>query len=215
MWRRCTLPLAIFHIASSLAFAQPVLRTVSPAVNSASYRISGSSGSGVAQGSLFTVFGTGLGPSPWVTANAFPLPAKLGGTSVTVTVNGASTAALVVFAYGTQVSAVLPSTTPTGSGSITVTYNGQTSASAPIQVVAGAFGIYTFNSTGSGQAIATRGDGQINTIIQTFHPGDLGVLWGTGLGAIACSDDGAPPIGNVGEIQVYVGNSTANVSYHG
>ena len=43
-------------------------------MNSASYRISGSSGSGVAQGSLFTVFGTGLGPSPWVTANAFPLP---------------------------------------------------------------------------------------------------------------------------------------------
>jgi hypothetical protein len=44
------------------------------------------------------------------------------------------------------------------------------------QVVAGAFGIYTFNSTGSGQAMATHGDGQLNTIIQTFQPGDLGVL---------------------------------------
>lgn len=216
MWRRFTLLLAISLIASSLAFAQPVLRTVSPAVNSASYRILGSSGSGIAQGSIFTVFGTGLGPSPWVTAPDYPLKTTLGGTSVTVTVNGTSTAALVLLAYGWQVNAILPSTTPIGSGSVTVTYNGQTSASAPLQVVGSSFGIYTFASSGSGQAVATNADYQSNTIIQTFHPGDQGVLWGTGLGAIATSDAQPPTAGNVGgEIQVYVGNSTATVLYHG
>ncbi len=135
---------------------------------------------------------------------------------MTVTVNGTSTAALILLAYGWQVNAILPSTTPIGSGTVTVSYNGQTSASAPIQVVGSAFGIYTFNSGGSGQAVATNGNDQSNTIIQTFHPGDLGVLWGTGLGAIASSDAQPPTAGDLpGEIKVYVGNSTATVLYHG
>ena len=91
--------LAVLLMATSLALAQPVLGSGSPAVNSASYRSPGSSGSGVAQGSMFAVFGTGLGPSPYVSATQFPLLTKLGGTSVTVTVGGTSTAALILFAY--------------------------------------------------------------------------------------------------------------------
>jgi uncharacterized protein (TIGR03437 family) len=185
-------------------------------VNSASYRAFGSAGSGIAQGSIFTVFGTGLGPDPYLTNSKYPLQTTLGGTSVTVTVNGTSTNALILLAYGYQVNAILPSTTPTGSGSITVTYNSQTSASALIQVVASSFGIYTFNSSGTGQAVATNSNYQSNTIIQTFHPGDVGVLWGTGLGAVAASDAQPPPTGNVGgDIQVYVGNSPTTVLYHG
>jgi len=74
------------------------------------------------------------------------------------------------FAFGTQVNAILPSTTPVGTGSVTVTYNNQTSTPAPIQVAASAFGIYTYNSSGSGQAIATDTGYQMNTIIHTFHP---------------------------------------------
>jgi uncharacterized protein (TIGR03437 family) len=173
-------------------------------------------GSGIAQGSIFTVFGTGLGPVPWVSAAKYPLQTTLGNTSVKVTVNGTSTDALVVLAYATQVSAVLPSTTPIGTGTITVTYNGQVSASASLQVVGNAFGMYTYASSGSGQAIATRQDYSVNTIIQTFHPGDVGVLWGTGLGAIAATDTQPPPTGNVGAMPtVYVGNSTATVYYYG
>jgi uncharacterized protein (TIGR03437 family) len=185
-------------------------------VNSASYRITGSVGAGIAQGSIFTVFGTGLGPDPWATASSFPLKTSLGGTSVTVTVNGTSTAAFIYFTYASQVSAILPSSTPIGTGTVTVTYNGQPSASAPIQVVASAFGIYTFSSMGSGQAVATNANYQSNSIIQTFHPGDVGVLWGTGLGAIASSDADAAPAANMSSvIQVYVGNSTTTVYYHG
>ena len=216
MFGRFAQLVAIVPIASSLALAQPVLGSGSPAVNSASYRIPGSSGSGIAQGSMFAVFGTGLGPSTFVRATQFPLQTTLGGTSVMVTVGGTATAALILFASQTQVNAVLPSTTPVGSGTITVTYNGQTSAPAPIQVVGSAFGIYTFDSSGWGQAIATNLSGQLNTIIQTFHPGDWGVLWGTGLGAITSSDAFPPPVGDVpGEIRVYVGNTTATVNYHG
>ena len=145
--------LAVSICATALAIAQPVIG--GSAVNSASYRTPGMPGSGVAQGSIFIVFGTGLGPASLVEATAFPLQTTLGGTSVSVTVGGATQSAFIVYTYNYGVAAILPSTTPLGSGSITVTYNGQTSAPAPIQVVASAFGVFTVNSAGYGQAIAT------------------------------------------------------------
>ena len=51
--------------------------------------------------------------------------------------------------------------------------------------------------------------------MHTFHPGDLAILWGTGLGPIKSSDAGAPPTGSIGSAQVYVGTTTAAVQYHG
>lgn len=43
--------------------------------------------------------------------------------------------------------ALLPSNTPIGNGTFTVIYNDQNSATAPIQVVATAFGIYMWIDT--------------------------------------------------------------------
>ncbi|HUK91582.1 MAG TPA: hypothetical protein VLZ81_14360, partial [Blastocatellia bacterium] len=54
-----------------------------------------------------------------------------------------------------------------------------------------------------------------NSIIHTFHPGDTVILWGTGIGGIKSSDADAPPVGNIGDVQVFAGNATASVSYHG
>ncbi len=219
MYGRLARFLALSPLLHLIAFAQPVTRALSPAVNSASYRAAGMAGTGVAQGSMFTIFGTGLGPQTLVQAFTFPLPTNLGGsngTSVTVTVGGTQVSAIILAAINYQVNAILPSTTPVGTGTFTVTYQGQTSAPAPIQVVASAFGIYTFNSSGSGQAIATDLNYSLNTIIHTFHPGDYVTLWGTGLGAISGSDADVPPTGNVGSIVVHVGNTTASqVPYHG
>ena len=198
------------------AWAQPVIRSQNPAVNSASFRTPGLSASGIAQGSLFMIKGTGLGPDPWVQATTFPLETTLGGSSVAVTIGGTSVQALVVLAWSSQINAVLPSTAPTGTGTFTVTYNGQTSNQAPITVVPAAFGIYTYNGWGSGQAIATFPDYRYNTIIQAFHPGDTGVLWGTGLGAISGDDAAPPPVGNLPTpIKLHVGNAIATVIYQG
>jgi len=207
------LAVALFPVVA--AFAQPVINSQG-AVNSASYRTPGLPGSGVAQGSIFTVFGTGLGPDSFAQAGSFPLPTTLGGTSVTVTIGNTPTPAIVLFASSYQVNAILPSTTPLGTGTVTVTYNNQTSAPAPIQVVASAFGIFAYNSGGSGQAIATDTNYQLNTITHTFHPGDYVFLWGTGLGPIDASDVEPPPAGSLpGTITMHVGNPTAPVDYHG
>jgi uncharacterized protein (TIGR03437 family) len=207
--------LAVSLFSTVVALAQPVISI--PALSSASYRAPGMPGSGIAQGSIFSIFGTGLGPGAGVGANAFPLPTALGGASATVTVGGTQVSAIILYTSSFQVNAILPSTTPVGSGTFTVTYNGQTSAPAAIEVVTSAFGIYTFSSRGNGQAIATDVDYKVNSIIHTFHPGDYATLWGTGLGAINASDAKAPPVGNVpGSITVYVGNTAASVvTYHG
>ena len=112
--------------------------------------------------------------------------------------------------------AILPSATPIGKGTVTVTYNNQISAPAPIQVGASAFGIFAYNSAGSGQAIATDTNYQLNTIIHTFHLGDYVFLWGTGLWPIDASDAGPPPVGNPsGTVTTHAGNTTASVDYHG
>jgi len=201
-------------IASSL-LAQPV---VSPSgiVNSAGWRNQAQPVSGIAQGSIFTIQGSGIGPAQMVQASAIPLTTNLGGSSVSVTVGGKSVDALILMAVSFQINAILPSSTPAGSGTITVSYGGQTSTAQPIQVVPSLFGIYTFNSAGFGQAIATNTDYKPNTIIHTFNPGDWVILWGTGLGPISGSDAIAPPIGDISSAPaVHVGSTTVVPQYWG
>ena len=124
--RLVTLPM--LSLLSVAALAQTVINV--PPLNSASYRTPGGAGSGIAQGSMFSLFGTGMGPSTGVTAYSFPLQTNLGGTTVQVTVGTTQVSAIILYAAAGQVNAILPSATPLGTGSITVTYNSQTSAPA-------------------------------------------------------------------------------------
>jgi uncharacterized protein (TIGR03437 family) len=212
MARRCANFLFAL-LAASCAFAQPVINSGS-VLNSASYLSQGLPGSGIAQGSIFTIKGNGLGPGTMV-QSGLPLPTSLAGTSVKVTVGTQSVDALILMTLSYQVNALLPSTTPTGSGSVTVTYNGKTSAPEPVRIVSTSFATYTFNSGGSGQAIATGLDYTVNTIIKTFHPGDWVILWGTGLGPINGDDSNKPPVGNIGGPTVHVGNASLSPYYAG
>jgi uncharacterized protein (TIGR03437 family) len=154
--RRIARALCGFLLALIPAGAQPIINA-NAIVNSASYLAPGLPGSGIAQGSIFTISGTGLGPDTGTAApGVFPLPTTLAGTSVNITANGAKSNAVILYTSSLQISAILPSTTPVGAAEVTVTFNDQTSndqTSAPItiQVVAGAFGIFTFNSVDSGR----------------------------------------------------------------
>ena len=85
---------------------------------------------------MIAIFGRNIGPAAIAQAGSFPLPTELGGTSAKITVAGQSSDLVMVYAVATQVGAIVPSNTPTGSGTITVTYNGQTSAPIPVTVVA-------------------------------------------------------------------------------
>ncbi len=201
-------------LTASCAFAQPAI-TPGGVVNSPSYLSPGLPGSEIAQGSIFSIFGTALGPKSIVQTGPLPLQKLLAGTSVTVTVGGQTVSAYMLMAVSYQVNALLPSSTPTGSGTVTVTYDNQTSAPEPIQIVNASFATYTFNSGGVGQAIATDQFYNVNTIINTLHPNDYVILWGTGLGPINGDDSIAPPVGNLGNPTVHIGNLSLTPYYAG
>jgi uncharacterized protein (TIGR03437 family) len=177
-----------------------VAGTISPApaiaangvVNGASYLHS----AGIAPGSLFTVFGTNLGPASGVQASGYPLSTELGGVSVQVTVSGQVFDAWMVFASAGQINAILPSTTPFGTLQVTVTYQGQTSKPASVNLASEALGVF-FQRTAGGdvaiaQNVASPTDYPLNTPSTPAKPGQIVVVWATGMGRITGADNVAP-----------------------
>jgi uncharacterized protein (TIGR03437 family) len=206
-------------------FAQP---TVSIILNAASSSYPPLQNSSIAQGSYFTIYGTGIGPATGVGWNPYPLPTTLGGTSVSVTVPaGATTSypAYPSYVSATQINAVLNSNTPVGTGTLTVTYNGTASATFPITVVKSSFGTFAWNEVGSGPGIFTNA--QTNALLTPFttiEPGQYVTIWGTGLGAAPnlSTEQSAPPpqtnlcpSGSSCPVTVWVGTQQATVLYAG
>lgn len=222
--------LAVLAVA---AFAQPTVTQVSNAASSALPPLQNSS---IAQGSYFSVYGSGLGLSSsacganfgncyWYSnRDVYPLPTQLNQSSVSVTVNGTTKSAYIEFAYDGQINAVLPSDVPAGAGNLTVTYNGQTSATFAVTVVASSFGTFAWNSAGSGPGVITDVNYVDLTPFHTAKPGDYVILWGTGLGPVpdaAAEQAGPPTINNLCAdastcpVTVWVAGSKANIYYAG
>ncbi len=203
--------------AAGSAFAQPTIGS-GGILNVASYAYQGLPNSSIAQGSIFAIFGTGMGPTTGVKVYQYPLsPDSFQGTSVTVTVNGTTVKVPVLFTSAGQVNALLPSSTPVGTGTLTVSYNGQASAPAPIQVTAHSFGIFTTNSAGSGQGVVMTPAYALIGANNSAHPGDAIIVWGTGLGPVTGDEDAGPTPGNMPNLPLtlYVGNTPAQVTYQG
>lgn len=205
------------------AQAQPAIRA-SSVVNAANSLQAGLPNAGLAQGAMFVLKGRNLGAKGTVVANSFPLRTSMGGTSMKITVGGASVDVLMIYVLGglsddqgpfDQLAGIVPSNIPTGSGSLTVTYN-QTSQPAPVTIRANAFGIFTINQQGSGPGVFTDPNYKVNTLINAAHPSEQWFIWGTGLGAISSSDASAPPVGNLNvPVEVYVGGVKADIGYQG
>lgn len=185
---------------------------------------------GIAQGAIFTVFGSLLGPATIAIAPAAFQSSTLGGTSMSVTVGGTTVSPLMYYTSAGQVAALLPSNTPVGTGTITVTYNGQTGQPAPITVVSNNLGIFTVTSDGEGAGIVTYADyslvsavkaancGGPNTTCGAANPGDTLILWATGLGPVNGSDAAGAGLGvnqTSVPLTVWLGGVQATVLYQG
>jgi uncharacterized protein (TIGR03437 family) len=207
--------LTLFLVLTVAAVAQPTVPQ-NATVNAASYALPGLPNSSIAQGSIFTIFGSNMGPSSSPPL-AYPLQTSLGGVSVKVTSGGTTVNAIPVFVSPGQINAILPGNTPVGTASFTVTYNG-TSTPSSFQVVASSFGAFTVNSAGNGPGIITDANYQIYGASTSANAGDVSILWGTGLGASAGDDGSAPPkqvdIPNL-PLTLYVGLQKATVLYRG
>ncbi len=183
----------------------------------------GFTNSGIAQGSLFIIKGSGLA-NP--TAQALPLqdsskglPATLNGASVKVTVGSTTTTPVFYYAIASQLALVLPSNTPVGNATLTVSYNGQTSSPAAFQVVQSAMGFDAYFGTGSGLGVATNNaSGALYNYTSSIPPGTTVVLWGSGLGADPTRDT-TYSTSNINQIlglsHIYIGGLDATIAYQG
>ena len=198
--------------------AAPILPAVNSGgvLNAASFAASGP----IAQGSLFSIFGVGLGPAEGISNTTFPLSDTLGDVSI-IAKQGAITAkVLPIYVSTGQINALLPSNTPLGDVQLVVTSNG--TAGPPMSVAVGEsnFGAFSINGTGQGPGVIQNyisdTEQPINTSSSTARPGQLVILWGTGLGAITAEENIPPPAGDLpAVVQVLVGGKTAVKYYSG
>src|ERR1019366_9061704 len=155
----------------------------------------------VAQGSVFSVYGTNLSPSIQG-LTSFPWPRVSNGVKVTFTpaAGGAGPDTSLTYIGTSQINAMLPSTVPVGNYNVTVT-NGTASAPFLAQVVASKVGLFAQDYSGTGLAVVdnyispSENDrnrlttGIFNTVtISPAKPGQTLIAWGTGLGAWAAAD---------------------------
>ena len=223
-------PVVLFCAATLMAgIAVAQAPSISAVVNAASSILSPLPNSGIAQGAILVIYGSSLGPATLSLDHSPFTSTRLLGTSVSVTVEGTTVGVLMYYTSATQVAGLLPSNTPLGTGTITVTYNNVTSAPAPITVVQNNLGIFTVTSNGTGAGIATYPDyslvspsraancGGPNTTCGAANPGDVLILWATGLGPVSAPDSSGPQPGNMANIPLtlWLGGVQATVNYQG
>ena len=190
--------------------------TFSGVVNPAGGIPPGFPGYGLAQGSVFTIYGNNLGPATAAQPTTSPFPTNgLGGTAVTITPRGSNAIPVPLsYAANGQINGIIPSNTPVGTATLSVTYNGA-SSSVQVPVVASNFGIVQY---GNNQAVVTFGNYAVVTPTNTAKPNDTLAVWGTGLGALPAgqSDAAAAAGGTIpAPVQVFVGGVLANIVYQG
>jgi len=183
----------------------------------------GFTNSGIAQGSLFIIKGSGLADPAaqavlWKFANG-PLPTTSNGASVKVTVGSTTTVPAFYYSMASQLALVMPSNTPLGTAQVTVTYNNQTSTPFSIQVVQSAMGFDAYFGTGSGLGVATNNaSGALYNYTSSIPPGTTVVLWGSGLGADPTRDT-TYSTSNINQIlglsHIYIGGLDATIAYQG
>jgi len=190
-------------------------------LNNYSYVLPGAANYGIAPGSIFVIFGTGMatpGAPAVLQDSSKGLPLTLNGASVAVTVAGVTLQPALYYATPTQIAAVLPSNMPLGAGTVTVTYDEMTSTSAAIQVVQSALGLATMSGDGTGQAMATDANYNFISPTSSAAAGQIITLWGSGLGADTAVSDttysGPHQITNI-PLTIYLGGAPATVEWAG
>jgi uncharacterized protein (TIGR03437 family) len=200
--------------AAAISNAAPAINGI---FNAATWAPSGMTNGDIAQGSIFIVTGSGIGPAALQQVSSYPLPTTqgIGGTSIQVTIGSQGFDCIMVYASDNQVAAILPSRTAIGSGTLALLYQGQRTT-FPIKVVAASFGLFTVNQRGSGPGVVTSASYQYVTPVNPAHPGDTLIGWGTGLGG-ATGDETLPPaqVDLKTGVEVWVGNKPATVVYGG
>jgi uncharacterized protein (TIGR03437 family) len=161
-----------------------VVRELSPAwffadgvVNSASLQPGA-----VSPGEIITIFGASIGPAgfayPSLTASG-TFSTTIGNTQVLFD----GTPAAMLFASSGQVSAIVPyEISGQTQTNVQIVNQGQPLNTVTLNVAVTAPGLFTSNSSGTGQAAALNQDGSVNSAANPAAAGSIVVLFGTGEG---------------------------------
>jgi uncharacterized protein (TIGR03437 family) len=186
--------------------------------NAASFTAPGLPGAGIARGSIFTIFGRNLGPAAPLIAG-FPIGGSLGGVSLEVCAGTNCQPVLPLFVSAGQINAILPSNAPLGRVTLRARVNGVNSNFLAIDTIEASPGLFAINAAGFGPGIVQNfvapGEAPINSLGNTAQPGQTVILYGTGLGAISAPDNQPAPAGNVGTVEVLVGDQLVRPAYAG
>jgi uncharacterized protein (TIGR03437 family) len=216
-----------FQFTSFVTSTAPAGPTITQVINNYSLIPAGFTNSGIAQGALFIIKGSGLASATSVTAlnsSAAPgLPTTYNGATVNVTVGSTTTHPVFYYAEAIQLALVMPSNTPVGAGTVTVTYNGQTSAPFNIQVVASAFGFLSNDGSGAGLSRVvniTTSSPLYYSYTSSIPPGTTIELFGSGLGADPTRDTTFSQTSNfpfsINTLSaIYIGGIQATIVYQG
>jgi uncharacterized protein (TIGR03437 family) len=205
-------------VQTSVGFAltnTPPVLVMSGLVNAASF-----DGGAVAPGEIVTIFGAGIGPVQLATlqlASSGLVSSTLAGTRVLF----GSQPAPLVYVQASQVSAIVPYSVGTqASTRLQVEYLGVQSNTIAVPVVAAKPGIFSANSSGTGQGAILNQDNTVNspsnpagrnTIIQVFATGE-GQTAPPGVDGKIAADVYPKPLLPVG---VSIGGQNAEVVYAG
>lgn len=194
---------------------KPVPFSVGAVTNSAS-SVQGS----VAPGEIVTLFGAAIGPAnltSFTVANG-----SIGNQIAGVQVRFNGTPAPLIYVSSSLIAAIAPySLVNASTGDITVSYQGNTTVATTVPVVSAAPGIFTADSTGSGQAAAVNSDGTLNSAAKPARVGTFISLYITGDGQTnPAGVDGklanaAPYPATVLPVTVTIGGRPAIVNYAG
>lgn len=196
--------LLLIQISPS-AQGQPAI--AGPILHGATMRASGGiHGEGLARGSIFVVFGSGLGPEDLV-HGTLPYPTQLpvGSSGTRIRFRSLQTDetmdAYLIHTWRRQVAGIIPSALPAGDAEMRISYNGVESQPVAVLIVDAEPGLFTVNQNGRGTAVVQNYESPssqpLNGLVSPAMPGQYIILWATGLGPITSSDNIAPPIGNL------------------
>jgi uncharacterized protein (TIGR03437 family) len=183
------------------------------AVNAASFAPAANP---VSPGGFVTLFGARLAGALTVASN-FPFPTTLGGSQVLI--NG--TPVPLYSVSPTQVSALVPYATASGTARVAVVAGGVKSEELEVRVAATAPGVFSTQQTGFGPGAILKADYSLVTASNRARRGDVVQVYLTGLGKVTPAvSDGAAASTTVlstadAAVNVYVGGVKARVLFKG
>lgn len=219
--------LAVVLLAASAAAQTPVVNA-GGIVNAADFRPASLSGGAVAQGSIFSLFGSELSAGTF-NADSFPLPRQVSGVRVEVVAAGIVYEAPLLHVAPKQINAVFPSAVPVGPAAVRVIRDALASNAEPVKVVRSFPGVFTTNghqflqqaySNRRQEAAAQHYvDGQPEplTLDAPASPGGDVTLWTTGVFGPRGLDDVPIALASrpTPRVRAFVGGAEVEILYQG